>query len=339
MDEQVEKIQRYIRPLRFIPFDVGMGLNCKALVAVSKLLTACGYAKIDCPPLLLSLSGLLADAYAVSGKMEVYIYTTGIGVIVFEDDAFPIPNDVIGVEYCEYRRRKHEEVRLFKHKFSSQIKTLIEQIRGSVDKCHRRVSGNDTWENGGISYVMTTSIIVQPDLAPKYQEMPDVWKKNILMMLEPSLAHEEDSLITHISRDGDFDAYDFSLEDFQSPVSRIKSKDCAIYTSWAAVLVLLKDESRSYIDFVKCLEIDLQSMWMYLYCLAADIKDRHQRCHKSLKSLRDMSFMIKRAYSEFLDLNDSSAAIYFKDVRNDLVKTSGIDELYESPPPALRTGM
>jgi hypothetical protein len=39
--------------------------------------------------------------------------------------------------------------------------------------------------------------------------------------------------------------------------------------------------------------------------------------------------MIKRSYSEFLDLNDSSAAIYFKEVRNELVKTSGIDELYE----------
>lgn len=329
MEGKTEKIQRYIRPLRFIPFDVGVELNGKALASVSKFLTSCGYAKIDCPPLLRSLSDFLAYGYAVSDKLEVYVYKTGICVIVLEDEAFPVLKDAIGVDYCEYRRRKHEEVRLFNHKFSPQIQSLIEQIRSSVGKCHRRVSGSDTWENCGISYVMTASIIVQPDLAQKYQEMPDIWKKNILMMLEPSLAHEEDSLIAHISRNGDFDAYDFSLEDFQAPVSRIKSKDCAIYTSWAAVLVLLKEESRSYIDFVKCLEIDLQSMWMYLYCLAADIKDRHHRYNTSLKSLRSMSFMIKRAYSEFLDLNDSSAAIYFKEVRNELVKTSGIDELYE----------
>ncbi len=103
MEGKAEKIQRYIRPLRFIPFDAGVELNGKALVAVSKCLTSYGYAKIDCPPLLRSLSDFLADGHAVSDTIEVYVYKTGICVIVLEDEAFPILNDSIGVDYCEYR--------------------------------------------------------------------------------------------------------------------------------------------------------------------------------------------------------------------------------------------
>lgn len=329
MVEQADSVRRYIRPLRFIPFDVGAELNGKALSAIGKRLAAVGYSQIDCPILLRSLSNCLAGGYKSAEKIEVYLYKTGIGVIVFEDNVFPITQEAFGVAYCEYRRRKHEEIRLFRHEHSSQIKKLIEEARKAIGKCNRRISGYDTWENGGISYVMTASVIVHPDAVQKYQSMSDVWKKNMLMMLEPSLAHEEDSLITYLEQEGEFDPYDFSVGDFRVPVSRIKSKECAIYTSWAAVLILLQEEARSYIDFVRCLEIDLQAMWMYLYCLVAEMKDGSHKGNRSLKALRNMSFTIKRAYSDFLDLNDSSAAVYFNETRDELLETSGVAEQYK----------
>ena len=329
MAEQTDSVRRYIHPLRFIPFDVGVELNDKALSAIGKRLATVGYSQIDCPILLRSLSHCLVGGYKSTEKIEVYLYKTGIGVIVFEDSEFPIEQEAFGAAYCEYRRKKHEEIRLFRHQHSPRIKGLIEEVRKAIGKCNRRISGYNIWENGGISYVMTVSVIVHPDAVQKYQSMSDVWKKNMLMMLEPSLAHEEDSLITHLSQGSDFDPYDFSVEDFRSPVSRIKSKECAIYASWAAVLVLLEEESRSYVDFVKCLEIDLQAMWMYLYCLVADMKDGAHRISRSLKDLRNMSFKIRRYYSDFQDLNDSSAAVYFKETRNELLETSGVCEQYK----------
>ena len=329
MSEQINQVERYVRPLRFIPFDVGVELNDRRMSIIEKRLSTCGYSKNDSPVLLRSLSDCLLGGFSLSELLEVYVFTTGIGIVVFEDELFPIVHDAFGAEYCEYRRRKHEEIRLFKHRLSPQIKKVIGEIRSSFVKCSRRISGFDDWENGGISYVMTVSEIVSPGSVQKYQMMSDVWKKNILMMLEPSLAHEEDSLITRLGQAGDFDPYDFSVEEYHAPVSKIRSKECAIFTSWAAVLVLHEESAGAYVDFVKCLEIDLQAMWMYLYCLVADMKDGSHGENRSLKDLRQMSFKVRRSYSDFLGLNDSSAAVYFKEIRSELLETSGVEEQYK----------
>lgn len=48
-------------------------------------------------------------------------------------------------------------------------------------------------------------------------------------------------------------------------------EDIDVYISWAAVITSSREIRKDYVRFMDALEIDLQAMWMYTYCLLQDL--------------------------------------------------------------------
>ena len=87
-------------------------------------------------------------------------------------------------------------------------------------------------------------------------------------MLQPSLAHKEDTMAMAEAEDSnkDFDPYNFEVDQIKEPNNWIHTEDCAIYISWAAVVVYMQGLIDKYMEIVEYLEVDLQAMWLYTYC-------------------------------------------------------------------------
>ena len=291
---------------------------------------------------LLEIPGLLGcistDAILkveISTALKLYIFSYGIGVFVFEDNLYQIDNKY-AVGYCDYRKQAHKEILEFKHgEISDQIKTIISELRtmGCSKKIHIRPSASETWESNGLSYVMTVSYILSKDNKRKdYGILMETDKKNLHIMLQPSIAHKEDTMamLELEEKDQNFDPYNFEVENNDEPKNWIKSEDCAIYVSWAAVVVYLKNFRGKYTEIMECLEVDLQAMWFFTYCQYLNLR----KCMESKKitsaQLKKEKYNFQRKYNEFIGDNDSSISVYIYEIRGELIKTSGINREKEN---------
>ena len=145
-------------------------------------------------------------------------------------------------------------------------------------------------------------------------------------MLEPGIVHQEDSLLIEDHDDYTrFDPYSVGNLTNQTPANWMRSKDMGLYISWAAVIIYsnrIDDNSARYIEYM---EADLQAMWMYVYCLYYAITHKKEKEMK-VSDLKKELFSFKRMYNDFADSSDSSVAEYFENIRNELIRTSGIEE-------------
>ena len=144
-------------------------------------------------------------------------------------------------------------------------------------------------------------------------------------MLEPGIAHKEDTLLIDSSINTDsIDPYSLEITS-KAPTNWMKSSDAGLYISWAAVLVYVNridDESLKYLEYM---EVDLQAMWMYVYCMYYVIAHLEQKKMK-MSVLKKELFSFKKMYNEFISTNDSSTAEYFNNIRRELINTSGLDK-------------
>ena len=116
---------------------------------------------------------------------------------------------------------------------------------------------------------MTVSYIIRKDQVIKdYTEFTEIEKKDLQIMLQPSIAHKEDTMAMKEMDEltDPFDPYNFAVDKIEAPKNWIKSEDCSIYISWAAVIVYLKKFNVKYMEILEYLEADLQAMWLYTYC-------------------------------------------------------------------------
>ena len=148
-------------------------------------------------------------------------------------------------------------------------------------------------------------------------------------MLEPSIAHAEDSLIYSTAADSENSVEEIDLTELEEPHDWIRSSDYSVYISWAAVLLYTASSEKMSFSALEYLEVDLQAMWLYTYCLYENLKN-YNSGHKLLVSkLRSDLYRFKRKYNEFRNVDDSSAPAYITRLRDELIRTSGIEAYAE----------
>lgn len=320
-------IDNKIRPYRNIPFDIGCTLDHKDVSAIKEAFKNREIVEFPVPQLLKSFSKYILLSFEINTDIRLYIYTFGIGVFTLRDDDYNINMEKYAVNYCDARKNCHHNLLKGEHKYSHDLYSIAECLRKCVSSNHKelRITANSGWEHNGFSYVMTVSAIqLQGITSFDYSKLPDIEQKNLQIMLEPGIAHKEDSML--MDKDiisGDFDPYDTEIMFADIPVNWIRSNDMGLYISWAAVLIysgLVDDNSARYIE---CMEVDLQAMWMYVYCMYYVLSNTHEKNIK-VSDLKRTLFSFKRMYNEFSDTDDSSVAEYFRNIRDELIRTSGI---------------
>ena len=319
--------QKQIRPYRNIPFDIGAGLTSVDLDAIKVKATAKGLTEMPVPSLLSRFSKYISLRFTVNDDIRLYIYSFGVGVFTMRDDTFDITNEKFAVEYCESRKKYHHMILNGEHKYSETIFSIIAWVRECVRTNHKlvRATADENWESHGLSYVMTVSSVQLPNLKTfNYSELDDTEKKNLLIMLEPGIAHQEDTLLfdSEIKPDK-IDPYGIDIS-HQEPTNWMRSNDAGLYISWAAVIIyssLIDDNSAKYLEYM---EVDLQAMWMYVYCMYHVMSHKKQKDMK-VSALKRELFTFKKMYNEFTSPDDSNIAEYFKNIRNELIRTSGIE--------------
>lgn len=318
-----------IVPQRFIPFDIGISIDQNSKRKIENYFVTNECIINDISGLLKSVSADIILKVKLQNNLMLYVFAYGVGVFVITDKKF-IGDEKYAVDYCEYRKSEHKKILEFrKLGISGVINKIIFDLRELVKnkKTALRLSASPNWEYGGLSYVMTVSYILKQEKPGcDYNELSELQKKNLQIMLQPSLAHKEDTMTLSVEKaKADFDPYSLDVGKLQSPTNWIKSEDCSIYISWAAVIVCLAEYHGKYVDLIECMEVDLQAMWLYTYCQYVNLKFRSSE-KLSASELKKEKFHFQRRYNEFKSNDDSSIPVYVVEIRNELIATSGIDE-------------
>lgn len=320
-----------ITPIRFIPFDLGCFFNIDIEKNIKKYFN--DYSKKNIHPFLSCLSKNIFFTVELECGCSLVLYKYGIGIFVITDDVFDICNDRFAVDYCQYRSNAHTQLLHFEHNHSKIILKILNDLRSIIaenkDVKNLRVSASKGWEFNGLSYVMTTSFINSQNLLEDYTNLDDLSRKNLHILLEPSIAHKEDSQLMSIAENDGYDAYDFDVNrELEIPQDYLTSTDCNLYISWAAVVMIYNSSNPdSYISLIKFLEIDLQAMWMYIYCMYNDIINRKNYSLK-VADIKKLQFEIREMFNEFLSRDDSSMPKYIQRVRDALIVTSNLKQEY-----------
>lgn len=323
-----------IIPKRYIPVDLGAKIYDHVLEDIIEYCTRKGYKIVEKTPLLNNISKEVVFVFEIQEKITIYIYYFGICVISFIDEEY-YAKEKYAEEYCEYRKKAHTSILNNNHHLISPVVLeVVKNLKKIVkNRCSQiRETASDTWEYNGMSYVMTVSYIMCEDKTLKeYNQLSDLEKKELQIMLEPSIANKEDTMLLSEEdlTDEKFDAYSFEIEKMPEPKNWIQSKDCNIYISWSAVIVYLNNDSFKYKHMIDALEVDLQSMWLYTYCKYYNLKEYTKKKKMPSSLLKKEKYSFQRKYNEFISNNDTSMPIYIKDIREELIRTSAIDQLKE----------
>lgn len=328
--ENEENIDNVIIPQRFIPFDIGTRITEKYLSAIKEYAQNSNFSFLEISGLMKTISQDVLLIIRINDSIKLYIFSYGIGVFVLEDDLHTM-NEKYAVDYCEYRKKAHSSILNFTYgEVSKILKEVIACIRTIVKREKKlRPSAADTWEYEGLSYVMTISYIIKKNRnRNEYATFNDVEKKNLLIMLQPSLAHKEDTMAmaTKKEKNDNFDPYNFEVNEIDTPKNWMHTEDCSIYISWAAVVVYMQGVLDKYIEIIECLEVDLQAMWLYTYCQYINLKNWKEKKKMSSSQLKKLKYNFQRHYNEFLSDNDSSIPVYIGEIRCEMINTSGIDK-------------
>lgn len=105
--------------------------------------------------------------------------------------------------------------------------------------------------------------------------------------------------------------------------------DTAVYISWSAVVVVLQEYDPSIFQFFETLEIDLQAMWLYFYCLDRELVNQRDvnKQPRKISALRQLEYEIRRKKSNFQGIPDTSLPSYVANIRQELIRTSGLDKM------------
>lgn len=287
----MEKQKKYrILPMRFIPFDLGLHFDSGTKEALTKYLES-NYKIIEPPKLLKRISKDVVSKFSILAGLNLYIFSYGVGVFVLQDEECEYKNQY-AFKYCEKRKETHRKILEFKYgEISELIQKTIKELRFQVasygnNKKRIRASANDCWENGGLSYVMTVSYVVEDDIK-EYISMTDIEKENLQIMLRPSIVHKEDSLslsgIYTENKNSQKTSLNIELKSLEIPKNWVKSQDTSIYISWSAVVVYAKPTFlEKQKEILECLEVDLQAMWFYIYSQFDNLKEND--VHKNKKA-------------------------------------------------------
>ncbi len=322
--------ERLIRPVRYIPFDIGAALSETKLKRISELLER-KYQRLSPDGYFRAIGSGVALVFRLTEQCRLYVFRYGIGVFSIEDAPyrFDTSDAAFATEYCQQRKYRHKQILNFQAEYSRLIQDTIRLTRlaAHVSRNESRVSASDAWECNGLSYVMTVSYLYLEKSAFAWEQLDDTVKKNLLVMLTPSLMNMEDSLCSTYDSASCGNIESLNLKNYEPPRNYSQTAEYGIYISWAAVIPILKKENTAITELIEVLEADLQAMWMYVYCMQQDFIRKKRMPYGMAENVQ---FNAQREFVRFHALSDTSMPEYIRQIRTALIETSGMQELMNS---------
>lgn len=313
-----------VYPQRYIPFDLGRPLTNSDIDKIGEYCRNNLFKISPITDLLKEIAPDIVFKIIVSGNTNLYLFSYGIGVFVFNDNPYP-SGDKFAKGYCQYRKQAHKEILEFNYgEFSNKIKIIIDDTRRIVSDKSNRPSASSNWEYSGLSYVMTVNYILNSNKICNYDELTKVEKKDLQILLQPSLAQEEATLSIKNTNKSNLDSYDFNIVNLDVPKDWVADSDVSLYISWASVVVYVTALDNKYIELIECLEVNLQAMWLLAYCQYINLKQHSEEKKMKSSFLKREKYVFQKKFNEFLSENDSSVPVYLSNIRNELIRTSNI---------------
>jgi len=252
-------------PYRIIPCDFGHQINSNIFGDIIEYLdesqewTILSKSKSANETELLS-----AKLHLIDGNFNLYlhIYSDGIGIFTLIDkEEVYIYNEYDPERTLEIRRKAHEELLTHTHRTSEVMGKHISKIRTFFNEDISRSTSFPTWENKGLSYVMSFYFI-KTDI--KLIEKIDFQEK-LTFLLFPYYGEYEFDYSLGVDIKSDFVKKQFR-ENFLSVVKKDYEILPDIHTcaSWSNFLIIGKVTDKIKNEYWK-LERDLQHVWFYSY--------------------------------------------------------------------------
>lgn len=321
-------------PTRIIPFDLGRGLDEKDKNAITKS-TLFANKKIDLSMRQSALLKGVLGCYWIDEDVSCYIYYNGITVIVINDRQIKFKDNYkdFSVAYGINRKNAHADFFSWKHEKSQIIKKTISQLRkivllNSKKKTIIRESADESFENQGLSYIMTLSFFdINTEIvgSHNYKKYPEWLKRNIYALLDPCLLYLEDSNKFKVEEkliksDNLLDEVDIDYE----VIDYEKHKNINAFMSWAAVVVIGELQDAERIDYTM-LEVQLQSDWFFVYCIDKHLNRQSIPKKREIMEIQKQSYEIDLLENRLYDFDDSSMPTRILEIQKGLIETSGLN--------------
>ena len=321
---------RFIQPIRYIPFDIGAPLPEAKLKQISESLER-KFQRMSPNGFFGVVGNGVSLAFCLTEQIRLYLFRYGIGVFSVTDEAywFNERDGAFAIEYCQQRKYRHKQILNFQAEYSELLQNTIGLIRTIAHSPGKpcRITASEAWEYRGLSYVMTVSCLHLEQKGFEWEQLEETVKKNLLVMLTPSLMNMEDSLRSDY-KSGECQSIEtLQLANYNAPANYSHVADYGLYVSWAAVIPVLGQEEISVMELLEALEVDLQAMWMYIYCMQQDFIVKK---HIPYGLAESICFNAQREFVRFRSLADTSIPEYIRKIRSALIETSGIQDLMDS---------
>ena len=188
---------RFIQPIRYIPFDIGAPLPEAKLKQISESLER-KFQRMSPNGFFGVVGNGVSLAFCLTEQIRLYLFRYGIGVFSVTDEAywFNERDGAFAIEYCQQRKYRHKQILNFQAEYSELLQNTIGLIRTIAHSPGKpcRITASEAWEYRGLSYVMTVSCLHLEQKGFEWEQLEETVKKNLLVMLTPSLMNMEDSL-------------------------------------------------------------------------------------------------------------------------------------------------
>jgi len=319
------------RPVRVIPFDLGCQVTQQKTAEISS------YLKNNHQPIELSgrVSSILIElcaAFSIKPNVvDCYVFLNGICVCVVFDEQIDIceNKEYFSIDYCANRKAAHESIFEWRHSSSQAIRQTIEALRNIVhnNKSNIRSSGLDTFENKGMSYVMTLSMFqCEEDQIYDWDYLPDWLQNNITCLLDPEILFLEDSKYFVHSSGNNRKSQERIIDSLQPEEQTDYEirKHISTFISWSSVLVFGKLSQCDADEYI-ALEIELQKNWYYLYCIEKTLKSGAETSQKvEIAELRELKCRLELFCDRLHQFEDTSVPTRLLRIQDGLLETSGI---------------
>lgn len=322
-------------PIRIIPFDLGRTIYEEDFETITKAISS-NYSIIEKSTREKSILKDCLLIFSISENVKGFIFKKGILVVVLTEPKIDFTDNYqfFSIDYCESRKKAHNQLFNWEHDTSTSIKKAItllwSTIRDNQSKEKLRESAKESFENKGLSYVMTLSMFdISEDICEtmSFNEYPNWLKNNIYALLDPSVLFLEDTHKFEPSGDHIIDTKNIldSIKFEEEPKDYEKHRNLDTYMSWAAVVTVGQIQETDIEEYT-ALEVQLQSDWFYLYCLDKTLKKDGKLNKKEIISYQQMSYDIELLENRLYDFDDSSMPARVLEIQKGLVITSGLQD-------------
>lgn len=338
-----------IRPVRFIPFDLGAAFDnqCRTLIHQyldsHKRIILCEQSEKE--KTLVSEKTIKFVVDADPGRRLVFdCFNDGYGMITLFDTPVSYELEAFSSQsFLQNRRTIHGLLLNFQHPVSGLIKHHLEGLRAILIKHSGklRISASEGWQYHSLAYVMSIHFVEYKDgiksktdnaITVKLMRENVNFLYKLILILEPSftglidtptIEPDEASFLQPISEQSSLIDTTFFTDYLQKNIEMLTNYNS--FASWENVLILGPINPNIIKDYVY-LEKKLQHMWFMTYCLN-DILDSYLNGKNfDADEVRNLRLETKLTIQRFEQMTDASLGYRYLKIIEALIVSSRLEK-------------